>query len=302
MTARPSPEPLLARLWPAGDSTTTPQVYALLDGARDRRIEPLLRMSGREYACLYAGRLSPRLAAAAPYVVHLARNDELTRTLLAGTLGQAWGIFAVAPPESSVTLLRRHFRGLLLVRDEAGRRLVFRFYDPRVLAVYLRTATGEETRRLFGPVSRILFDDPAGGGVLETKAPGGAALGSPPLVIRDAQFPAFREDVESRFLARCLEHLSRRFPAAASRLGADAAQAAGAARARAAKYGLRARREVAQFLALEMEFGPGFELAPGREWALEVLSSPDIPAPSKIHRIEKRRHLLAGAATEVRHA
>jgi hypothetical protein len=38
------------------------------------------------------------------------------------------------------------------VRDERGNRLVFRYYDPRVLRVYLPTCTASELRRVFGPI------------------------------------------------------------------------------------------------------------------------------------------------------
>ena len=46
----------------------------------------------------------------------------------------------------------RHFRQFLRVRDEAGREFFFRFYDPRVLRVYLPTCNSEELRTFFGPV------------------------------------------------------------------------------------------------------------------------------------------------------
>jgi len=42
--------------------------------------------------------------------------------------------------ETGIEQLRKHLRGFLRVRDEAGRRLIFRYYDPRVLRVYLPLA------------------------------------------------------------------------------------------------------------------------------------------------------------------
>ena len=97
------------------------QVYAILDGARDRRIEAMIRLSGLEYSCLYAGDLSSRLQAAAPYLVHLAPDTQFTTKLLELGWGSSWGFFTVVPPDVTLQLQRRHFRTWLRVQDEAGR-------------------------------------------------------------------------------------------------------------------------------------------------------------------------------------
>jgi hypothetical protein len=148
-------------LWPRGDKPTDPQVYAILDGARDRRIEPMMRLGGLEYCCLYGGRLSPRLQAAAPYVIHLARGARFTRELLELGWGNSWGIFTVVSPDFTLQAHRRHFRTLLRVRDESGRILVFRFYDPRVLRAYLSDCTKTEAHQVFGSIPRIVFEGAA---------------------------------------------------------------------------------------------------------------------------------------------
>jgi hypothetical protein len=145
-------------LWPRGDNPTGSQVYAILDGARDGRIEAMVRLSGLEYCCLYAGRLSPRLQTAAPYLVHLAPSARFTRDLLEWGWGRSWGFFTIVPADVTLQAQRRHFRTLLRVQDEAGRILVFRFYDPRVLRVYLPSCTGKETSQIFGPVPRIVVE------------------------------------------------------------------------------------------------------------------------------------------------
>jgi len=64
---------------------------------------------------------------------------------------------------SSLPRLRKHLREFLVVRDAAGRRLVFRYYDPRVLRVYLPTCTTDELRTVFGPIDTFWMEgeDPA---------------------------------------------------------------------------------------------------------------------------------------------
>jgi Domain of unknown function (DUF4123) len=153
---------VITHLWPNGDQVTTPQVYALIDGARDRRLEPMIRLSGLEHACLYAGRLAPALERAAPYLVHLAPNARFTRELMTTGWGQSWGILTVVPAECTIQQQRRHFRTLLRVKTEDGRFLVFRFYDPRVLRVYLPTCTESEAAQVFGPIPHILAESGVG--------------------------------------------------------------------------------------------------------------------------------------------
>jgi hypothetical protein len=166
---------LSSELWPYGVKPDAPKVYALLDGARDAGIEPLVRNSDAPFSCLYSGELSADLSAAAPYLLHLEPHQPYTRQLLEQSWGQSWGCFAVAPAYVTLDELRQHFRTLLRVKDPQGNLLVFRFYDPRVLRVYLPTCTAEERRSVFGPAIRLIAEtgtgnslisylaDPAGG-------------------------------------------------------------------------------------------------------------------------------------------
>lgn len=147
-----------------------PALFALLDGARDQQIVPKLRASGVEARCLFDGELQPVLAAAAPYIVALEPAAPFTRMLLAQGWGDAWGVFLTST--ASLGALRRHFRRFLRVADERGRPLMFRFYDPRVLRVYLPTCTAEELELVFGPVTAFLIEDGGGQGTRMRRAGG----------------------------------------------------------------------------------------------------------------------------------
>lgn len=145
----------IAQLWPHGDSLSGAQVHMLADGARDPAIAPMIRFGKLDYDCLFAEPLSPRLRAAAPYLVHLAANSAQTREMLRRCSEDPWGILVSAPADVSTRQLRLHFKKLLWVHDEQGRKLSFRFYDPRVLSVYLPTCTREERHAVFGPVREM---------------------------------------------------------------------------------------------------------------------------------------------------
>ncbi len=144
-------------------------LYALVDGARSPRVFPLVRDSQLPNACLYDGRLIPRLAAAAPYLVRLELEAPFVADLIAHGWTNAWGLFL----ESRAPLdeLRAHLRTLLRVRDPSGQVLLFRFYDPRVLRLYAPTCNRDEAQQLFGPISQFLLEG-AGGDLLSLMPPG----------------------------------------------------------------------------------------------------------------------------------
>lgn len=159
--ANPAVELVLQALWPpSGEERTASESYALLDGARDPRIYRMLRGSLVDSCCLYEGDLPRDLAEVAPYLVALGRSSPFTVDLIEQGWGRSWGVFLSCP--AIMQDLRRHFRRLLQVRDEAGRRLLFRFYDPRVLRAYLPTCRAEELRFVFGPVDRLVVEGESG--------------------------------------------------------------------------------------------------------------------------------------------
>lgn len=134
--------PVLAALWPAGGERN--EAYAVLDGARDRRIEALLRIWGLEHVCLYGEAIGPELRNAAPFLVRLERGGETTEQLIERAWGNAWGVFAVAPAGTGMRAVTRHCRRLLRVLDERGEVMLFRYYDPRVMRMFGSLSTPEQ--------------------------------------------------------------------------------------------------------------------------------------------------------------
>jgi hypothetical protein len=141
-------------LWPAGG---THDVWMIVDAARDRRIFGLLLdCFYSDNWCLFTGRLSPELELAAPYLVRLDYQSAKTRRFLAQAAGRQWGVFL----KCSLRLeeLRHHLRELLLVQDQSGRQMLFRYFDPRILRIYLPTCTGDELRTVFGDIERFWIE------------------------------------------------------------------------------------------------------------------------------------------------
>ena len=132
------------------------QVYAILDGASAPGLQDMLEKHQPEHVCLYRGELEADLAAAAPYLVRLDAESPFTRSVLAYGWGHHWGIFAIAP--DNLIAMRKHFRKFLMVDLPDGRHVYFRYYDPRVFALYLPSCDAEETRAVFGPVQQYVME------------------------------------------------------------------------------------------------------------------------------------------------
>jgi hypothetical protein len=136
---------------------TQPQpLFAILDAARDQKVLVSLRICHQHYQSLYEGPKGEELAEFAPYLAELPSNSALIETLVREGWGKSWGIFLTSA--SSFKEVRRHFRHFLLVQVEDGRELYFRFYDPRVLRIFLPTCNAEETATFFGPVGQFLVE------------------------------------------------------------------------------------------------------------------------------------------------
>ena len=153
------------RLWQmeaAPDRPRQAYLFALLDAARDRRIHPeLKRFAARfEVLPLYQRPTAVDLAAVGPYLVCLGRSDEIFDWLWDNRWGDSWGVFMWSLV--STENLRAHFRRHTMARTDDGRRLVFRFYDPRVLLAFLPTCDVEQLRDFFGPVQQFMIESDGG--------------------------------------------------------------------------------------------------------------------------------------------
>ncbi|MFN7993050.1 MAG: DUF4123 domain-containing protein [Bryobacteraceae bacterium] len=153
-------------LWPEGQPGFT-KVFAIVDGAQDKRIYGAVDASRQDRCCLFSvdrrwgGQDLPwQLLMNGPYLVELEPGEEFTTFLLRNGWAQNWGIFFRS--DTGLQRVRRHFRELLTVRDEKGKKLMFRYYDPRVLRMYLPTCLAGELRTFFGPVGAFVVpgEDP----------------------------------------------------------------------------------------------------------------------------------------------
>lgn len=140
------------------DCCDAPELYAkVLELGEDRAI------------CLYRGELDPEVAAEAPYLVRADPN--LVDWLHANVWKTPWGIFVISDAEPRV--LRKHFRRFLIVQNDAGAAVYFRYYDPRVLKVFLPACNQAELVDWYGPVKAYGIGNLVPDQVLFLVGPGG---------------------------------------------------------------------------------------------------------------------------------
>jgi len=131
------------------DGASVPGLLERLDG------EPAL-----ESACLFRGKLEPDMAEVAPYLVKLEPESEFAQWVVGTGWGQHWGSFVTT--RQSFYKLRDHLRALTLVYRRDGTPLYFRYYDPRVLNVFLPTCTSAQLKEMFGPVDAFVAENESG--------------------------------------------------------------------------------------------------------------------------------------------
>jgi len=148
-------------LWPKGPRA---DVWAILDPARDPKSYWTLVNSHLNYSCLFAGRLPDALEQVAPHLVQLDPEDEFT-DYLASQVGNSLGVFFQC--DAAMKTVRHHLRKLLTVRDPRGRKLLFRYYDPRVLRVFLPTCDTSELDQMYGPIKAYWTESPEPDQVIE---------------------------------------------------------------------------------------------------------------------------------------
>ena len=131
-------------------------LFAILDAARDIKILNLLLKHQPPCQSLYEGAQGAKLAQVAPYLVKLPNDSQFLEVLVREGWGNSWGVYLTCDQDFSE--VRRHLRHFLQVQLPEGKHVYFRFYDPRVLRVYLPTGTPDEARAFFGPIRNYFIE------------------------------------------------------------------------------------------------------------------------------------------------
>jgi hypothetical protein len=97
------------------------------------------------------------LSSVAPYLFSFDPKTEFGKWYLQNGWGNSWGVLVYS--NIDLKALVKHFRHFLMVKKENGEHLYFRFYDPRVLRVFLPTCDERQLNDFFGPVDYFICED-----------------------------------------------------------------------------------------------------------------------------------------------
>ena len=121
-------------------------LFAVLDATGHPNVPEKARQLADSSVSLFQGPAEENHWDVAPYLFHV---DESTLTWIEQELwNEPWGVFVMS--RSNLEDLRGHLRRFLLVELPDGERWYFRYYDPRILKVYLPACDETELRQLFG--------------------------------------------------------------------------------------------------------------------------------------------------------
>ncbi|HEY5707586.1 MAG TPA: DUF4123 domain-containing protein [Terrimicrobiaceae bacterium] len=137
----------------------------IVDGARDLELAFEAKcLYKKEIWNLFESDVAEALADVAPYLTAFDPGEGYLENWTA-RLGKSAGILFIAA--SDPYKLYAHLRHILVVEDEEHQPFFFRFYDPRVLRIFLPTCTSEQLDEFFGPVRAWICESAEGDGYIE---------------------------------------------------------------------------------------------------------------------------------------
>ena len=270
-------------------------LYAILDAYDSPSVPEKIKEIGNDRGvCLFTGEAETKYGELAPYLaaVDAGLLDWMVRTVWKAP----WGVFLL----SKMTLdeLREHFQRFLMVRLPDGERWFFRYYDPRILKIYLSNCEPLELQQFFGParafaisnaesedVSFLHFQSDIRQDKQWTALPDG-----PPLV-RKEHFEALQQAVLGDFEDRTMSFLTRSYPERARMLGQDGLrELIHYGSARAERYEIVGEDERSQFIELMLLLGRNFDQESNYGWAQAILNDARVP------NVRERINLVREAA------
>jgi len=133
------------------------QLLVMLDGAQIPNLHLMLRELNIQNLPLFRESPEENILHVTPYIARFSPSEIFLHwmTMNPTVLETALFCTSVQPLEQT----HAHLRRFLLVKDDTGRQMYFRFWDPRVIEPFLKSGTPEERRWFCGPVRSLAYYD-----------------------------------------------------------------------------------------------------------------------------------------------
>lgn len=132
-------------------------MFVILDGATVNGLLDKLYQWRPAHVCLFRGKLTADMAEVAPYLVRLEENHPFSEWVIKNSSGRHWGVFFSSMFDERK--LRRKFRNMLDAMLPDGRKVMFRYYDPRIFNVYLSSCKISELEAMFDRIDNYFVED-----------------------------------------------------------------------------------------------------------------------------------------------
>lgn len=138
-----------------------PFCYAVVDLASAQQLRPVIADQLPSVAEPLFAREFPRaLLQVGPWLVRLSKAPEVERMLVEMGADLPWGYYVHSTFD--IVSLRQSLRRFNLARlPDTQKEVLFRYWDPRVMRVFLDVATREQYRRLFELIEKLESPDGA---------------------------------------------------------------------------------------------------------------------------------------------
>lgn len=134
--------------------------YIVLDAAKMQNHIKVARHFNPRHLCLYSGEAKEKLETVAPWLFSFPKHSDFRAWYYARSGQQNWGI--ILQCNKDLKTIYKHLKKFLMVKTEAGKKLYFRFYDPRVLPTFLETSDEAQLKAFFGPIEKYILESKDG--------------------------------------------------------------------------------------------------------------------------------------------
>ncbi len=131
-------------------------LYAIVDSARNDEVFRYFLTDNIKYKSLYDGKMDIKFFGVSGFLVECKKDSKLFSWLTAEVWGTSCAVFLIS--KSSFDEVLKHFQKFIRVYLEDDDVVYFRFYDPRVLRVYLPTCNSKEIKTFFGEIQSFFVE------------------------------------------------------------------------------------------------------------------------------------------------
>lgn len=132
-------------------------LYAIVDSARNDEVFRYFITDNITYRSLFDGKMDIKYYGVSGFLVECKKDSKLFNWLTAEAWGTSCSIFFIS--KLSFDEVLKHFQKFIRVYLEGDEIVYFRYYDPRVLRIYLPTCNSKEIKTFFGDVESFFVEN-----------------------------------------------------------------------------------------------------------------------------------------------